>query len=81
MWYVVSKTTFPDSQVRVNVRPFRNRTEAVEFFRGECEEMEAVTDIKGKYGNGINFTHVQADGTRTSFGVSDSDPTAPWFTD
>ena len=75
MWYVVSKTAFPDSQVRVNVRPFGNRTDAVEFFRGECEELEAVTDIKGKYWNGIDFTHVPAFGTRTRFYVSDSDPT------
>mgnify|MGYP003424727328 FL=1 len=75
MWYVVSKITFPDSQVRVNVRRFRTRTDAVEFFRGECEELEAVTDIKGKYWNDTDFTHVPAFGTRTSFYVSDSDPT------
>lgn len=76
VWYAIEKVTFPDFQVRVNVRRFRNRSDAVDFFRGECKELESVTDIEGKYWNRTNFTHVQADGTWTGFYVSDSDPTA-----
>lgn len=75
MWYVIGKITFPDSQVRVNVRPFRNHTDAVEFFRGECEELEAVTNIKGAYLNDTSFTHTLSGGTLVGFYVSDSDPT------